>query len=357
LVSFILKRFWYGFLVMLGVVSLVFLIFNVIPGDPARMMLGQRADGATIEAINKDLGRDQPLYIQYFRYLNDVSPLSIHSKNSQSGIYLDKERYGEVVKLISVGNAQLVLKTPYLRRSYASNKKVSVILMETLPQTAVLALFAMFFATIVGIIIGIFSAIWKDSLFDKSALLITIFGMAGPSFFIAIIFAWFFGFVLGDITGLNMTGSLYEIDPFTGEYISWKNLILPAITLGIRPLSIIVQLARSAMLDVLNADYIRTAKAKGLSRTVVILKHSLKNALNPLITAISGWLAGMMAGAVFIEYVFGWRGIGKEVVDALEKYDFPVVTGAVLSFALIFIMMNILVDLLYAWVDPRIKLS
>jgi len=326
---------------MLGVVSLVFLIFNVIPGDPARMMLGQRADGATIEAINKDLGRDQPLYIQYFRYLNDVSPLSIHSKNSQSGIYLDKERYGEVVKLISVGNAQLVLKTPYLRRSYASNKKVSVILMETLPQTAVLA----------------FSAIWKDSLFDKSALLITIFGMAGPSFFIAIIFAWFFGFVLGDITGLNMTGSLYEIDPFTGEYISWKNLILPAITLGIRPLSIIVQLARSAMLDVLNADYIRTAKAKGLSRTVVILKHSLKNALNPLITAISGWLAGMMAGAVFIEYVFGWRGIGKEVVDALEKYDFPVVTGAVLSFALIFIMMNILVDLLYAWVDPRIKLS
>jgi peptide/nickel transport system permease protein len=111
------------------------------------------------------------------------------------------------------------------------------------------------------------------------------------------------------------------------------------------------------MLDVLNADYIRTAKAKGLSRTVVILKHSLKNALNPLITAISGWLAGMMAGAVFIEYVFGWRGIGKEVVDALEKYDFPVVTGAVLSFALIFIIMNILVDLLYAWVDPRIKLS
>jgi len=342
---------------MLGVISLVFFIFNVIPGDPARMMLGQRADGATIDAINKDLGRDQSLPIQYISYLNDLSPLSFHSEIEQSRIYLDETKYGTTVKLLSTGKNLVVLKVPYLRRSYHSNKKVSTILAETLPQTAILALVAIIFATVIGIIIGILSAIWKDSFFDKASLVITIFGMAGPSFFIAIIFAWLFGFVLGDFTGLQMTGSLYDIDPFEGEYISLKNLILPAITLGIRPLSIVVQLARNAMLDVLSSDYVRTARAKGLSEKKIIFKHALNNALNPLITAISGWLAGMMAGAVFIEYVFGWRGVGKEVVDALEKYDFPVVTGAVLSFAMIFIVMNIIVDMLYAYVDPRIKLS
>lgn len=348
---------WYGLLVMLGVITLVFIIFNVIPGDPARMMLGQRADGATIEAINKDLGRDQPLYVQYIKYLNDLSPISLHSIKPDSRIYLDQEKYGETSQLMHIGNKVLVAKTPYMRRSYHSNKKVSSILAETLPQTAILALAAILIATALGIVLGIFSALFKDSLFDKFTLLFTIFGMAGPSFFIAILFSWFFGFLLSDITGLKMTGSFYEIDPFHGEVIAWKNLILPAITLGIRPLSIIVQLTRSAMLDVLSADYIRTARAKGLSLRQVIVKHSLKNALNPLITAVSGWLAGMMAGAVFIEYIFGWRGVGKEVVDALEKFDFPVVTGAVLSFALIFILMNILVDMLYAWVDPRVNLS
>lgn len=342
---------------MLGVISLVFFIFNVIPGDPARMMLGQRADGATIDAINKDLGRDQSLPIQYISYLNDLSPLSFHSKVEQSRIYLDESKYGNTIKLLSIGKTLVVLKVPYLRRSYHSNKKVSTILAETLPQTAILALVAIIFATVIGIIIGILSAIWKDSVFDKASLVITIFGMAGPSFFIAIIFAWLFGFVLGDITGLQMTGSLYDIDPFEGEYLALKNLILPAITLGIRPLSIVVQLARNAMLEVLSSDYVRTARAKGLSEKKIIFKHALNNALNPLITAISGWLAGMMAGAVFIEYVFGWRGVGKEVVDALEKYDFPVVTGAVLSFAMIFIVMNIIVDMLYAYVDPRIKLN
>lgn len=342
---------------MFGVVSLVFLIFNVIPGDPARIMLGQRADGATIDAINKDLGRNQPLYIQYFRYLNDISPLSVYSNNKVSVHFLDPEKYGNPLKIITINDHVIVLKTPYLRRSYNSNKKVSTILYETLPQTAILALAAMLIATVSGIFLGILSALWKDSVFDKGVLLFSIFGMAGPSFFIAIIFAWLFGYVLNDYTNLKMTGSLYEIDPFAGEFIAWKNLLLPAITLGIRPLSIVIQLARSTMLDVLSADYIRTARAKGLSLSQIIYKHCLKNALNPLITAISGWLAGMMAGAVFIEYVFGWRGIGKEVVDALEKYDFPVVTGAVLSFALIFVLLNIIADLLYAWVDPRVKLS
>lgn len=357
MLSFLLNRIGYGLLVMLGVVTLVFIIFNIVPADPARMMLGQRADGATIEAIQKDLGRDQPLMVQYLQYLNDISPVSLHSLDPKSRIYLDPEKYGNPTQLIQFNGQTLVIKPPYLRRSFHSNKKVAAILAETLPQTAILAFAAMLFATFIGITLGIVAALLKDTYFDKLTLLITIMGMAGPSFFIAILFSWLFGFVLSDITGLKMTGSFYEIDPFKGEMVAWKNLILPAITLGIRPLSIIVQLTRSAMLEVLSADYIRTALAKGLSLRQVILKHSLKNALNPLITAVSGWLAGMMAGAVFIEYIFGWRGVGKEVVDALEKFDFPVVTGAVLSFALIFILMNIIVDLLYAWIDPRVNLS
>jgi peptide/nickel transport system permease protein len=152
-----------------------------------------------------------------------------------------------------------------------------------------------------------------------------------------------------------MNGSLYETDPFNGSYLELKNLILPALTLGIRPMAIITQLTRASMLDVLKQDYIRTATAKGLGRVAVIWKHALRNALNPVITAITGWFAELLAGAFFVEYIFGWRGIGKLTVEALEKLDFPVVMGAVLLSSCFFILVNILSDLLYAWVDPRIR--
>jgi len=152
-----------------------------------------------------------------------------------------------------------------------------------------------------------------------------------------------------------MTGSLYNIDPFKGRQMQLQNLILPAITLGIRPLAIITQLTRSAMLDVLDQDYIRTAYAKGLSRRVVVFRHALRNALNPVITAITGWFAELLAGAFFVEYIFGWKGIGKITVDALEKLDFPVVMGSVLITATFFIAINLLADILYGIVDPRIK--
>ena len=152
-----------------------------------------------------------------------------------------------------------------------------------------------------------------------------------------------------------MTGSLFDIDPFAGRQMKLQNLILPALTLGIRPLAIITQLTRSAMLDVLSQDYIRTAYAKGLSKRVVLFKHALRNALNPVITAITGWFAELLAGAFFVEYIFGWKGIGKTTVDALEKLDFPVVMGSVLLTAALFILINILADLLYKVVDPRVQ--
>jgi peptide/nickel transport system permease protein len=170
-----------------------------------------------------------------------------------------------------------------------------------------------------------------------------------------IVIAYVFGFVLSNYTGLNMTGSLYNVDPFKGRQLQLQNLVLPAITLGIRPLAIITQLTRSAMLDVLDQDYIRTAYAKGLSRRAVIFKHALRNALNPVITAITGWFAELLAGAFFVEYIFGWKGIGKITVDALEKLDFPVVMGSVLVTATFFIVINILADILYGIVDPRIR--
>ena len=168
--------------------------------------------------------------------------------------------------------------------------------------------------------------------------------------------AYIFGFVLSSYTGLHISGNWYEIDEINGQRIlSLKNLILPAITLGIRPLAIITQLTRSAMLDVLKEDYIRTAYAKGLSSKAVIWKHALKNALNPVITAITGWFAELLAGSFFVEYIFGWQGIGKVTVDALEKLDYPVVMGSVLISAVFFILINILADILYGVFDPRVK--
>jgi peptide/nickel transport system permease protein len=181
--------------------------------------------------------------------------------------------------------------------------------------------------------------------------------MSIPSFFAAILFAWIFAFLLAPYTGLSMFGSLYSVDDFgRGEYINLKNLILPAIVLGIRPLAIVVELTRSSLLDVLSQDFIRTAKSKGLSPYRIMMKHSLRNALNPVITAISGWFASLMAGAVFVEYVFDWKGVGVAIVDALNKYDFPVVMGAVMFISVILVLINILVDIIYAYLDPRIRL-
>jgi len=209
-----------------------------------------------------------------------------------------------------------------------------------------------------GIPLGVMAAVKQNTWLDTSSIFISIAGISAPSFFMGIIIAYVFGFVFTSWTGLHITGNWFEVNEISGErHLVLKNLILPAITLGIRPLSIITQLTRSAMLDVLEQDYIRTAYAKGLSKRAVIWKHALKNALNPVITAITGWFAELLAGAFFVEYIFGWKGIGKVTVDALEKLDFPVVMGSVLLSATIFVLINILADLLYGIVDPRVTIN
>ncbi len=357
MIKYIIKRLGYGILVLFGVLIVVFLLFNVLPGDPAKMMLGQRNDVASAEAIRHDLGLDQSLPIQFLGYLNDVSPLSVYQSEKSSFFFYDTTKYNPLFDF-KMGNSVVVVKSPYLRRSYQTKRNVTDILLEAFPQTAILTFVSIIFAIVVGIAIGILCALYKDSFFDKASIVISVFGMSLPSFFAAIVFAWIFAYLLGDITGLNMFGSLYTVDDFgNGEYLDLKNLILPAFTLGIRPLAIVVELTRSATLETLSQDYVRTAYAKGLSKFSVVWRHVIKNSLNPIVTAISGWLAALMAGAVFIEYIFDWKGVGIVIVNALEKYDFPVLMGALLFISVILVFINIFVDIIYGVLDPKIRLS
>jgi peptide/nickel transport system permease protein len=348
---YLLKKTSYVLLTLWGVASVVFFLFTVLPGDPAQMMLDQNENSEQLAVIKTKYGFDRPILHQYAYYVNDLSPFSIHSQNEQDFTFLAPQKYS-AFPLFSWGSYHWVIKQPYLRESYQKNGvSVSEIISNTLPNTVVLALSSILIALLIGIGLGIVSALNKDGWFDRMIQLLSTMGMSVPSFFSAILFSWFFGFVLKEYTHLNMTGSLYELDDF-GErfHIQWRNLILPSVVLGIRPIAVVTQLMRNSLLDVLQLDYIRTAYSKGLSKSQVVLKHALKNALNPVITAVSGWFSSLLAGAVFVEYIFGWNGLGKEIVGALNTLDVPVLMGSVLVIAS-------LVDLLYGWLDPKVRVN
>lgn len=354
MLQLLLKKLVYGFLVLAGVVVIVFFIFQAF-ADPARLIVGQTGDKKTLDNIRKELYLDQPKWKQFVLYINDVSPLSVYT-NKQIA---EKNLHGYFLGNNNNPNSyRLGIKVPFLRRSYQTKKDVIDVLLEALPGTLLLAFAAMLFATVAGIFLGVVAAIKHNTWLDTSSVFASVIGISAPSFFMAIVIGYVFGIVLHSFTGLPLTGSWFSIDETTGErYLTLQNLILPAITLGIRPLAIITQLTRSSMLDVLNQDYIRTAYAKGLSRNQVMYRHALRNALNPVVTAITGWFAELLAGAFFVEYIFGWKGIGKVTVDALEKLDYPVVMGSVLLAASIFVVVNILADILYGVIDPRVKLQ
>ena len=254
-------------------------------------------------------------------------------------------------------NSTLVLKFPYLRESYQRRGvKVSTIILNTFPNTVILAISSILFATIFGLFLGIISALYKGTFFDNSIQLFSTFGMSMPSFLSSIIFAWIFGFVLADFTGLNMTGSLFELDDFGENYkLELKNLILPSIVLGIRPIAVISMMMRNSLIETLKKNYVITAYAKGLTKSKVILNHCIKNSLNPVVTALSGWFASLLAGSVFVEYIFGWNGLGREIVNSLNLLDVPVIIGAVIVVSFSFIMINIFVDYVYKFLDPRIS--
>ena len=354
----VLLKLFYAFLTLFGVVSLVFFLFNVLPGDPAQMMLGQNESPEQLALVQKKYGFDLPVSRQYLLYLNDLSPLSLHSTDQNDLSFFSTKKYS-AFPLIQNPQYVLTLKWPYLRTSYQKRgKKVSAVIGETFSNTLILAVASISIAIVLGILLGIVATLFYNTWIDRWLQFISTLGMSVPSFFSAILFSWFFGYLYHQYTGLNMSGSLYEMDDFgEGRELQLKNLILPAVVLGIRPIAVIIQLMRSSLLEVLSQDYIKTAYSKGLSTFQVIFKHGIKNALNPVVTVISGWFASLLAGAVFVEYIFGWKGMGKEIVTALNTLDIPVIIGIVLSLSSIFILINLAVDFIYAQLDPQVKLQ
>ncbi|MFN8323817.1 MAG: ABC transporter permease [Chitinophagales bacterium] len=357
LIKFIVKRLLNGFLVMIGVIIVIFVLFNILPVNSARMTLGQRADTASVQAIEREFRLNLPWYHRLVLYFNDISPLSLNKNEDPSApTYLNPDEV-KYTTLFTVNGVSLTLKAPYLGKSFQTRRKVSEVLGEKIYPTFVLALTAMAFASFFGIILGVFAAIRQYSVWDNLILVMSTFGISQPAYFSGIILAMIFGYYLSDWTHLNVRGSLTDMD-YNGDTITvWKNLWLPMIALGVRPIAIITQLTRSSMLDVLSQDYIRTAKAKGLSYYQVVFKHALRNAMNPVVTSISGWLAALLTGAFFIEKVFDYKGLGLQTIESLLSFDFPVVMGSVLFVAFVFVVMNIFTDILYSILDPRVTVK
>ncbi|MGA1398534.1 MAG: ABC transporter permease [Schleiferiaceae bacterium] len=327
-----MKRAGRALLVLWGVATLVFFLFHAVGGDPARMMLGQVEDEQALAAVRAAYGLDQPLWVQYGRYLGGISP--VRPVDGVWGLHWPD------------------LQTSYQQRGVP----VAALIGQTLPNTALLALVSLAAAVLIGVPLGLFSALRAGTWADRLVTVLSTVGMATPSFFSAIVVAWIFAYLLHDWTGLPLNGSLRELDDYgTAVRWEWSHLVLPALTLAVRPVGVIAQMMRSSALEILSLDYVRTAYAKGLSTAQVLRRHVLRNALNPLITTISGWFASLLAGAVFVETVFGWRGAGKLMVDALEGRDFPVVMGAILALSLVFVVLQAIVDWLYRVVDPRIR--
>lgn len=342
-----LGKWLYALFILFSVASVVFWLFHYSFKNAEEMLLGQQSDEATRLSIRKELGLDQAAHIQYAYFIRDLSPVAIYPSDQKPAV--------AQISISHLSDKELILKLPYLRRSFINKRPVGVLLAEAFTGTLILALLSIGIASFLGIIAGMIAAAFRDQWPDRLIIVLSTMGISVPSFFSAVIFSWLFGYVLKDITGLHMNGSLRDIDPFKGEVWVLKNLWLPALALGVRPLSIIVQLTRSSTLDVIHSDFVRTARSKGLHPIKVFRKHILLNAINPVITSISGWFASLLAGAFFVEYVFNYRGIGKLTIEALENNDLPVVMGAVLCVASVFVFINIAVDYVYKWIDPRIR--
>ena len=306
--SYIVRNLVYSIFIIIGVLTVTFCLLSIIPGDPARMMLGQRADVASVEAVREELGLNKPMYVQYARFMGNAFQ-------------------GD------------------LGRSYSSNRQVVQTILEKLPATALLSFSALLISSILGVLIGIISATKKYTLTDNVSMLFALFGISFPTFAFGLIMALVFGHLL----------KWFPISGYIND--GWQYLILPMLTLALRPLAITARITRSSMLDVMNQDYVRTAKAKGLSSYNVIFKHTLRNALNPVVTTISASLAATLGGVFFIEYIFNWPGIGLLAIDAIFKLDFPMIQGTVLFSAIVFVIINFFVDIIYATLDPEVKLS
>ncbi|MDO8445795.1 MAG: ABC transporter permease [Deltaproteobacteria bacterium] len=303
--AYILKRLFLFIPTLLGVTIVTFFLMKAVPGDPAAGMVGERAPKEVLEKIKRDLGEDRPVIIQYIGYLG------------------------------------LILKGE-LGRSYYTNRRVAEDIAEKLPNTFKLALAATLFATVAGIILGVISAVFRDSFLGKTASLIALWGISLPVFWVGLILMLIFALTLHWL-------------PPSGTGTSLIYLVLPASTLGIHSAAYISRITRSSMLEVLSKPYIETARAKGLNEFMVVMKHALRNALIPIVTLIGIDFGSYLNGSVLTETIFGWDGMGRYALDGIMKRDYPVIMGTVLVGAVVFVAINLLVDISYSYLDPRIR--
>lgn len=345
MIVYIVKRLAYGLLVLVLVVMGISALIFLAPVDPAQLTFGQRSDVSTVAAKRAELGLDKPLYVQLGWYFADLSPVGISRE----------QKPGQVRLFPLGGGKEVVLKAPDLRDSYQTGRPVWEILAEAVPSTALLAGAAMVFALVFGVVFGVLSAVYVHRWPDRLLTALAVLGYSVPSYVAAMAFALLFGYVWSWWTGLSVQGSLRVLDDFGEWRWRWDNLVLPALALGIRPVALLAQLTRSALLEVLSQDYVRTARAKGLPGRLVLWRHALRNALNPLVSAVSGWFAALLTGAFFVENVFNFKGLGDVTVQALLQFDVPVVLGGVLFTTAAFVLLNIAADVLYGVVDPRVR--
>jgi len=311
--QYIIRRILILPVVMLGVSVLVFLVLHLVPGNPAQVIAGPDAPPETVARIERELGLDKSLPEQYWRYISRVGQ-------------------GD------------------LGQSLRSRRPVMDDILDALPNTLQLTLVAALITPLVAIPLGVIAAAKRGSWVDSTLMLVSMLGITAPVFAVALGLMWVFGFKL----------DLLPISGYGGPFWTWegfKSILMPAITLSVLSIAATARLTRSAMLEVLSQEYIRTARAKGLANSVVLMRHGLKNAMLPVVTVLGLQVAGLLSGAVVTETVFAWPGLGRLAVYAIDSRDFPVVQGTVLVISLIFVLVNLAVDLLYAFVDPRIHYS
>ncbi|WP_432896423.1 ABC transporter permease [Micromonospora matsumotoense] len=310
---FVLRRLLQSAVVLLGVTLVVFLLLQLVPGDPVRVALGTRFDQQTYDALRERSGLDRPLVVQYLSYVG-------HALTGDLGV------------------------------SFRSGQPVTSIVLERLPATLSLAVTAVLFALLVAFPLGVLSAVRSGSFVDHAARVFSQFGVSVPDFWMGIMGILLFAGVLG---WLPPSGYVALTDDPAG----WaSHVALPAAAVGLVTASILTRFIRSSVLEVLAEDYVRTAEAKGLRRRVVIVRHVLRNALIPVVTVVAVQLASLVGGVIVIEVLFAWPGVGRLTYDAVQARDYPVLQGAVLFVATLFLLMNLLVDVLYARLDPRITL-
>jgi peptide/nickel transport system permease protein len=292
--------------VVFGVITLVFLLIHLVPGDPVEAMLGESATPTDLEALRHSLGLDQPLFTQWWQYMTNLAH----------------------------GN---------LGQSLYTREPISDMLLERFPATLELAFFGLLVAVLLALPLGSIAALRKDTVYDHGAMVFSLLGVSIPNFWLGPMLILLFSLTLGWL-------------PVSGRE-NWLSLILPAITLGTALSAILARMVRSTLLEVLNEDYIRTARAKGLGESGVVLNHALRNASLPIITVLGLQLGTLLGGAVITEIIFAWPGIGQLTIESIQRRDYPVVQACILLISLSYVLVNTLTDILYAWLDPRVRYS